>query len=140
MPAQTTTEEELAKGAQAAAREGAVKTAKAQHADGLPGTYTVQPGDSLASIAEAVYGSKGQADAIFAASSATIGSDPRALQPGQVLALPALTGAAADTGPSESWTRAKLDEYARELGLDPSTAGNKADVLAMIETHTKGES
>lgn len=31
------------------------------------------------------------------------------------------------------WSRQKLDERAKELGLDPESFGNKGDVLAAIE-------
>lgn len=38
-----------------------------------------------------------------------------------------------DTEPSIEWTRAQLDEHATKLGLDPSKATKKQDVLDLIQ-------
>ncbi len=53
-------------------------------------TYTVLPGDYLSKIAEKVYGDGSDANAnkIYEANKAVIGSDKNLLQPGQVLNIP----------------------------------------------------
>ena len=53
-------------------------------------TYTVRPGDSLASIAKAVYGDETLWPAIYAANTLLIGPNPRLIRPGQVFRLPAV--------------------------------------------------
>ena len=40
---------------------------------------------------------------------------------------------AAQTGPSLSWTRERLDEHAALQGIDVTGAANKAEVLAAID-------
>lgn len=40
--------------------------------------------------------------------------------------------------PSTDWTRAQLDAYATEHGVDASGAKNKGDVLAAIESAREG--
>jgi nucleoid-associated protein YgaU len=51
-------------------------------------TYTVKAGDTLPSIAAAVYGDSNQWKTIYNANKATIGSDPNILQPGLQITLP----------------------------------------------------
>ncbi len=52
-------------------------------------TYTVQPGDSLSSIARQVYGQAGLWQIIFEANRDIL-SDPRLIRPGQILKIPPL--------------------------------------------------
>ena len=51
-------------------------------------TYTVRPGDSLASIAGAVYGDETAWPAIYAANAVTIGPNPHLIRPGQQFLIP----------------------------------------------------
>ena len=57
-----------------------------------PRTYTVGSGDTLSSIAEAVYGSANEWERIFDANRATIGGDPDDLRVGMRLTIPAGRG------------------------------------------------
>jgi N-acetyl-anhydromuramyl-L-alanine amidase AmpD/LysM repeat protein len=52
-----------------------------------PRTYTVQPGDTLSSIAKQMYGKSSLWPLIFEANRQTL-SDPRLIRPGQVLIIP----------------------------------------------------
>lgn len=91
-PAPAPSEADLAAAAQAQAAADQATAAQAAHASGVDGTYTVQPGDTLDSIAAAIYGPDPLGAALFDANSAVIGSDPTApLAPGTVLAVPVLT-------------------------------------------------
>lgn len=51
--------------------------------------YTVQPGDTLLSIAQDVYGDATQWQKIYDANKDTVGPDPDTLQVGQQLSIPA---------------------------------------------------
>jgi len=44
-----------------------------------------------------------------------------------------------DGNVSESWTRDRLDDAARERGLNPDDYATKADVVSAVEAHDKGE-
>lgn len=56
-----------------------------------PGSnYTVQPGDSLFSIAQNAYGNGNQWQKIYDANKQVIGNDPNSIRPGQVLFIPPL--------------------------------------------------
>jgi nucleoid-associated protein YgaU len=87
----TTLEEDLAAAAQAQAAADQAAAAQAAHSVGQVGFYTVQPGDTLDSIAAAIYGPDPVGTTLFDVNSAVIGSDPTALVPGTVLAIPVLT-------------------------------------------------
>jgi nucleoid-associated protein YgaU len=87
----TTPEEDAAAAAQAQAAADQAAAAQAAHAVGQDGNYTVQPGDTLDSIAAAIYGPDPVGSTLFDVNSAVIGSDPAALAPGTVLAVPVLT-------------------------------------------------
>ena len=55
----------------------------------MPGTsYTVQPGDSLFSIAQQAYGDGSQWERIYNANKQVIGNDPNHIVPGEVLFIP----------------------------------------------------
>jgi LysM repeat protein len=57
-----------------------------------PGSYyTVQPGDTLSSIAQQAYGDSNQWQIIYDANKQVIGNDPNVIFPGQVLFIPPLT-------------------------------------------------
>ena len=57
-----------------------------------PGSnYTVQPGDSLFSIAQQVYGDGNQSQRIYDANKQVIGNDPNLIRPGEVLFIPPVT-------------------------------------------------
>jgi LysM repeat protein len=57
-----------------------------------PGTnYTVQPGDSLFSIAQQAYGDGNQWERIYTANKQVIGNDPNHLVPGEVLVISPLS-------------------------------------------------
>jgi nucleoid-associated protein YgaU len=86
----TQAELDHAMGAHEQAREAGTKRAKAAHKAGADATYTVQPSDTLASIAEAVYGDAAVAAELWAVNSAVIGADPANLAPGTSIVLPAL--------------------------------------------------
>jgi LysM repeat protein len=51
--------------------------------------YTVQPGDTLPSIANQLYGDANQWTTIYDANRSTIGDDPNVIQPGTQLTIPA---------------------------------------------------
>jgi hypothetical protein len=51
-------------------------------------TYTVRPGDSLARIAQAVYGDASAWARIYEANRQAIGSNPNLIRPGQTLVIP----------------------------------------------------
>lgn len=51
--------------------------------------YTVEPGDTLTSIAERAYGDGNKWPQIYNANTTVIGPDPNKLQPGEVLYIPA---------------------------------------------------
>jgi LysM domain len=56
-----------------------------------PGSnYTVQPGDSLFSIAQQAYGDGNQWHKIYDANKQVIGSDPNLIRPGEVLFIPSV--------------------------------------------------
>ena len=60
-------------------------------AQATPGTtYTVQPGDSLFSIAQQAYGDGNQWQKIYDANKQVIGDDPNAIQAGELLYIPVL--------------------------------------------------
>jgi len=60
-------------------------------AQASPGsTYTVQPGDSLFSIAQQAYGNGNQWQRIYDANKQVIGDDPNLIRPGEVLYIPEL--------------------------------------------------
>ena len=60
-------------------------------AQASPGsTYTVQPGDSLFSIAQQAYGDGNQWQRIYDANKQVIGDDPNLIRPGEVLYIPEL--------------------------------------------------
>jgi phage tail protein X len=91
----TDQERELAEKAQDAARRQYAEAAKTSIQSGRDATYTAQPGDTLESIAEAVYGDREAAAAIYDASvsSGAIGTDRGAeLAGGTVLTLPVVAG------------------------------------------------
>lgn len=52
-------------------------------------SYTVQPGDTLGSIAWRMYGNSGAWSVIYNANRGVIGANPHLILPGQVLAIPA---------------------------------------------------
>ncbi|WP_027092535.1 LysM peptidoglycan-binding domain-containing protein [Cohnella thermotolerans] len=54
----------------------------------VPKVYTVQPGDTLSSIAKRELGSSSQWSAIYAKNKAVIGSDANRILPGQKLVMP----------------------------------------------------
>jgi LysM repeat protein len=57
-----------------------------------PGSnYTVQPGDSLFSIAQQAYGDGNQWQKIYDANKQVIGNDPNLIRPGEVLYIPPVT-------------------------------------------------
>lgn len=58
-----------------------------QHSYGRTRTYTVQSGDSLSKIAQQFYGKAGQYNTILEANRDKL-SDPKNIQPGQVLKIP----------------------------------------------------
>jgi LysM domain len=61
-------------------------------AQALPGSnYTVQPGDSLFSIAQQAYGDGNQWPKIYDANKQVIGNDPNLIRPGEVLYIPPVT-------------------------------------------------
>jgi len=61
-------------------------------AQALPGsTYTVQPGDSLFSIAQQAYGDGNKWQNIYDANKQVIGDDPNLIRPGEVLYIPQIT-------------------------------------------------
>jgi hypothetical protein len=91
----TDQERELADQAQDAARRQYANAAKASIESGRDATYTAQPGDTLESIAEAVYGDREAAAAIYDASvsSGAIGTDRDAeLAGGTILTIPVIAG------------------------------------------------
>ncbi len=57
-------------------------------AGAAPGTYTVQSGDSLTSIATQLYGDANQWMAIYDANRDAIGDNPNRIRPGTQLTLP----------------------------------------------------
>ena len=60
-------------------------------AQASPGsTYTIQPGDSLFSIAQQAYGNGNQWQRIYDANKQVIGDDPNLIRPGEVLYIPEL--------------------------------------------------
>src|SRR5579859_2041362 len=60
----------------------------------IPGSnYTVQPGDTLSSIAQQAYGDGNLWQKIYDANKQVIGVDPNDIQPGQVIFIPVLTPA-----------------------------------------------
>ena len=64
-----------------------------------PGTtYTVQPGDTLSSIALRVYGNAAEHywHKIYKENKDVIGDDPNLIRPGEVLAIPVLSGDLSD--------------------------------------------
>ena len=85
------TVQDLAAAAQAQAAADLSAAAKAAHAVGRDGSYTVQPGDTLDSIAAAIYGADPVGTTLYDVNSAVIGSDPSVLVPGTALAIPVLT-------------------------------------------------
>ena len=103
-------EEERAAEAQAAAATAQATAAQGAHAAGVDGTYTVQPGDTLESIAGAIYGFDALGQALFEANSGVIGSDPTSLAAGTVLTVPVLMidpdaqAAGAPTGGTDATT------------------------------------
>jgi len=68
------------------------RTKKEDHmAQATPAIYTVQPGDSLTSIAQQFYGDGNQWQQIYDyANKQVIGSDPNNLAPGEVIYIPAI--------------------------------------------------
>src|SRR2546428_430742 len=61
-------------------------------AQATPGSnYTVQPGDTLSSIAQQAYGDSNKWQIIYDANKQVIGSDPNLIHPGQVLYIPVLS-------------------------------------------------
>ncbi len=61
-------------------------------AQATPGSnYTVQPGDTLSSIAHQAYGDGNKWQTIYDANKQVIGSDPNLIHPGQVLYIPVLS-------------------------------------------------
>jgi nucleoid-associated protein YgaU len=84
-------EDERAAQAWDKARARQAAAAIAAHGTGEDATYTAQPGDTLESIAAAIYGSNELAPGLWDANSAVIGSDPAALTPGTVLVVPVPT-------------------------------------------------
>src|SRR2546430_16517623 len=63
-----------------------------QMAQATPGSnYTVQPGDTLSSIAQQAYGDANQWQRIYDANKQVIGNDPNLIRPGEVLSIPALS-------------------------------------------------
>lgn len=87
----TTPEQDLAAAAQAQAAIEQAAAAQRAIAVGQDGTYTVQPGNTLDSIAAAIYGPDAVGSVLFDVNSGVIGSDPSSLAPGTVLAIPVLT-------------------------------------------------
>ncbi|TME06564.1 MAG: LysM peptidoglycan-binding domain-containing protein [Chloroflexi bacterium] len=63
-----------------------------QMAQATPGSnYTVQPGDTLYSIAQRAYGDGNKWQIIYDANKQVIGSNPNLLRPGEVLYIPPVT-------------------------------------------------
>jgi LysM repeat protein len=63
-----------------------------QMAQVTPGSkYTVQPGDSLFSIAQQAYGDGNLSQKIYDANKQVIGNDPNLIRPGEVLFIPPVT-------------------------------------------------
>ncbi|OLB55936.1 MAG: hypothetical protein AUI01_07200 [Ktedonobacter sp. 13_2_20CM_2_56_8] len=61
-------------------------------AQATPGSnYTVQPGDTLSSIAQRAYGDANQWQKIYDANKQVIGNDPNLIRPGEVLFIPPVT-------------------------------------------------
>jgi nucleoid-associated protein YgaU len=60
----------------------------AQPAPATPRTYSVQPGDTLPSIASQVYGDANRWTAIYDANRSTIGDDPNLIRPDTQLTIP----------------------------------------------------
>jgi nucleoid-associated protein YgaU len=52
------------------------------------GTYTVREGDTLYSIAKALFGDGTRWDELYDANKATIGADPKSLRTGMKLSMP----------------------------------------------------
>lgn len=70
------------------ARDAGIARAKAALSAGADGAYTVQPGDTIASIAEAIYGDADTADDLAFANAAVIGTSSADPAPGTRLAIP----------------------------------------------------
>lgn len=113
------TEQELAKRAWDQARTDGIAAAKAAHATNAAGTYTVQPGDTFGSIAEAIYGAAERGQGLYLANAATgaVGSDQSVLEPGTVLAIP-FVGTAKDAASTTDVTAATV--LAPEAGGSPA--------------------
>jgi LysM repeat protein len=106
-------------------------------------TYTIEPGDTLASIARAL-GVRGGWQALYAANRQLIGTDPDLISPGATLALP--SGAAADpersqhrataappaTRTSPKATQATLTPRAPARGEDTTAGGSMPRWLKLI--------
>ncbi len=77
---------------------------------GTSTVYVVQPGDSLAAIARAMYGDEGLWQTLYAVNAEVIGPNPRLIHPGQQLHLLDLGGSEAPLGSGEVENVAKLEE------------------------------
>jgi 3D (Asp-Asp-Asp) domain-containing protein len=72
-------------------------------------TYTVQPGDTLALIAQKFYGDGNLWQLIYDANRNTIGPDPNQIQVGMVLVIPAKDNPNPPTNPPNGGTRLSLE-------------------------------
>jgi len=77
-----------------------------------PGTYTIQKGDTLSEIAERLLGRSGRYEQILVLNP---GLNPKALEPGQVIKVPAQTGVVTPVAPAVQHTQLTLSD--RGIGL-----------------------
>lgn len=121
----TKAELEVAAAAHDQARTANVAAAKAALASGAPSTtYAVQPGDTLESIAEAIYGDGAQDAHFLASAGSVISTDPsQPLPAGAILTVPAVGPAVADDGLDLATDQADVDARPDQVGeVDPAGA------------------
>lgn len=124
----TKAELEAAAAAHDQARTANVAAAKAALANGAPSTtYAVQPGDTLESIADAIYGD-GDQDAHFLASAGSvISTDPsQPLPAGAVLTIPAI-------GPATPADDAADDDDGLDLEADQADVDGRPDQIGDVD-------
>ncbi len=105
------------------------------HANPKTRTYTVQPGDSIWSIAEEFYGNGNKYKIIYEHNK-FIGSPPFILKPGQVLTLP--TGQLSPEAQVE-WTKREV-KAKPPRSLDWLRANNKMNLWKLYQVSTGGDS